>query len=261
MKKRIAILLCITLAVVLCLTPLSVGAGETAESTEVADIGLEAQFTTSWQNYSVSSDDYLMLILTIHTDLELVSIHRADNGETLEWYPSITRGMRNGEGELIEKTFVIGLEKAEADLDAIAVFSDGSEHPIPREQEVVSKEADASLLGTWSGDSYGGNWYFRFTEDTLRMVHSDDAADLDQEGKYTELPLIWRGSDTVWVVITDENMLPILEMNDKPTTAVVEGEEVKAVPLTYRATATGASITYNSTWHGQQTITLKKAAD
>ena len=267
MMKRIATLICFALALVLFLASLSVSFGENAaeepetESTETADIGLEAQFASSWQDYSVKSDDYLMLILTIHTDLDLVSIRRADNGETLPWVPGITRTMKNSDGEVTEKTWVIGIEKAEADLDAIAAFSDGSEAPIPHNQEVENKEADESLLGTWSGASFGGTWYFRFTEDTLRMVHSDDAADLDREGKVTELPLIWRGSDTVWVVITDENMLPILEMNDKTTTAVVEGEEVTVVPLTYTAGSSGASLTYDSTWNGKQTIRLQKAAD
>ena len=267
MKKKIAILLCFALALALSLTSLSVSAGEAAaeepemENAETADIGLEAQFASSWQDYYVRSDDYLMLILTIHTDLELVSIRRADNDEILPWYPSITRSMTNGDGAVTDKTWVIGIEKAEAELDTIVTFSDGSEYPIPHDQEVENKEADEYLLGTWSGDSYGGNWYFRFSEDTLRMVHSDDAADLDQEGKYTELPLIWRGSDTVWIIITDENMLPILEMNDQTTTAVFEGEEVTVVPLTYIAGSSGASLTYTSTWHGRQTIHLKKTDD
>lgn len=255
MKKRIAILICFALAAVLSLTSLSTGIGE------AADIGLEAQFASKWENYSVRSKDSLMLILTIHKDLDLVSIRRADNGETLPWVPGITRTMKNGDGEVTDKTWVIGIKKEEAELDAIAVFSDGSEHPIPRDQEVESKEADKALLGTWSGNSYGGNWYFRITENTFRMVHSDDISVLDQEGKYTELPLIWRGSDTVWVIITDENKLPILEMNDQPTTAVVEGKEVTVVPLTYRASSAGGSITYYSTFHGKQTITLKKEAD
>lgn len=263
MKKRIAVLICYMLVLVLSLASISVSAGEDAvePETEIADIGLEARFTSSWENYSVKSDDYLMLVLTIHAELDLVSIHRADTGETLEWHPSITRTMKNNDGAVTEKTWVIGIDKAEAELDAVAVFSDGSEHPIPRDQEVESKEADESLLGTWTGDSYGGNWYFRFTEDTFRMAHSDDAAALDQEGKYTELPLIWQGSDTVWVIITDENKLPILEMNDKPTTAVISGEEVTVVPLTYTTSGSGASLTYYSTWHGKQTIRLQKAAE
>lgn len=255
MKKRFAILICFALALVLSLASLSSGIGE------AADIGLEAQFTSSWEQYSVTSDDYLMLILTIHTDLDLVSIRRADNDETLPWTPGITRTMKNGDGEVTNKTWVIGIEKKDADLDAIITFSDGSEYHIPHEQELESKEADDLLLGTWSGSSYGGNWFFRFTEDTFRMVRSDDAAALDQEGKYTELPLVWRESGTVWVIITDEDKLPILEMNDKPTTAVLEGKEVTAVPLTYKKSANGASITYNSTFHGQQTIFLEKASD
>lgn len=267
MKKRYSVLICLTLALVLSLPCLTVCAAEAAAegsetgNTETADIGLEALFAPSWQEYSVKSDNYLMLILTIHTDLDLVSIRRADSGETLPWYPSITRTMKNGDGVVTEKIWVIGIEKAEADTDAIATFSDGSEYPIPHDQEVESKEADESLLGTWSGNSYGGNWYFRFTENTLRMARSDAAADLDQEGKYTELPLIWQSGDTIWVVITDENMLPILEMNDKTITATVEGKDVTVVALTYSAGSSGASLTYYSTWHGKQTISLKKAAD
>ena len=267
MRKRITILLCFVLALVLSLTSFSVCAGETAagepetESAETADIGLEAQFASSWENYSVSSDEYLMLILTIHADLELVSIRRADNDEILPWYPSITRTMTNKEDVVTDKTWVIGIDKADADLDAVITFSDGSEYPIPHDQEAESKEPDETLLGIWSGDSYGGNWFFRFTEDTLRMVRSDDAADLDEEGKYSELPLIWRGSDTVWVIITDENNLPILEMNDKPTMAIIEGEEVTVVPLTYKTSESGGTLTYYSTWNGKQTISLKKAAE
>ena len=267
MKKRFSVLICLVLALVLSLTFLSFSAGESAaekpetENAETADIGLEAQFASSWEGYSVRSSDYLMLILTIHADLELVSIRRADNGEILPWRPSITRSMKNNDGVVTEKTWVIGIEKAEAALDAVVAFSDGSEYPIPRDQEAESKEADGSLLGTWSGDSYGGNWFFRFTENTFRMARSDDPAALDQEGKYTELPLIWRGSGTVWVVITDENRLPILEMNDKPVTTVIDGKEASVVPLTYSARSSGGSLTYYSTWHGKQTIYLKKAAD
>ena len=267
MKKRMARLICFALTLVLSLTFLSVCLGEAAEeapeteNTETADIGLEAQFAPRWEDYSVRSDDNLMMILTIHKDLDLASIRRADNGETLPWQPSITRTMKDGDGVLSEKTWVIVIQKEEADLEAIITFSDGSEYPIPHNQETESKEPDGSLLGTWSGDSYGGNWFFRFTEDTFRMVHGDDAAALDQEGKYTELPLIWRGSDTVWVVITAENNLPILEMNDKPTTAVVEGKEVSVVPLTYKTSSSGGSIAYDSTWHGKQTIFLKKVSD
>ena len=81
MKKRLAILLSIALALILSLTSLSVCIGEAAEA---ADIGLEALFASSWQDYSVRSDDYLMLVLTIHTDLDLASFRRADNGEKLE---------------------------------------------------------------------------------------------------------------------------------------------------------------------------------
>lgn len=266
MKKRIAILICFALALVLCTTTLSFCFGETAaeepEAAEAADIGLEALFTSSWEDYSVRSDDYLMLVLTIHnTDLDLVSIRRSDNDETLEWYPSITRTMTNNDGVVTDKTWVIGINKEEAELDAIVTFSDGSEYPIPRDQEAEGKEADGSLLGTWYGDSYGGKWYFRFTEDTFRMVHSEDAADLDQEGKVTELPLLWQESGTVWVVITEEDMLPILEMNEKPTTVVLEGEEVTVVPLTYSAGETNASISYNSIYHGKQTIRLTKEAE
>lgn len=261
MKKRLAILLSIALALILSLTSLSVCIGEATEAAEAADIGLEALFASSWQDYSVRSDDYLMLVLTIHTDLDLASFRRADNGEKLDWTPGITRSMKNGDGVLTEKTWIIGIAKEEAELDVIVTFSDGSEYPIPHEQEVEKKEADSSLLGTWSGASYGGNWYFRFTEDTLRMVQSDDEATLDQEGKYTELPLIWRDSETVWVVITDENMLPILEMNEKSTTATVEGEELTVVPLIYIAGDTGASLSYYSTWHGKQTISLKKVSE
>lgn len=258
MKKKVAVLICFVLALVLSLA--SVPAGAEPE-TETADIGLEAQFTNRWEDYSVKSDDYLMLVLTIHADLDLVSIHRADNGETLEWYPSITRTMKNNDGVVTEKTWVIGINKEEAELEAVASFSDGSEHPIPHNQEAESKEPDASLIGTWTGQSFGGNWYFRFTEDTLRMVCSDDAAALDKEGKYTELPLIWRGNGTVWVVITENKVLPISEMNDKPTTAVRDGEEVTVVPLTYKTSESGGSLSYNSTWNGKQTIMLDKAAE
>ena len=264
MKKRIAVLLCLALALVLSLASLSASAGEAAAEqpeTEAADIGLEALFTPSWQDYSVKSDDYLMLVLTIHKDLDLVSIRRADTGETLEWYPSITRTMSNHDGVVTDKIWLIGIAKEEAELEAIVTFSDGSEYPIPHGQETESKEADQSLLGDWSGDSYGGKWFFRFTEDTFRMVHSDFAAGLDEEGKYTELPLIWQGNDTLWIVITDENNLPILEMNDKPIKAVIEGEEVTVVPITYFAGETSAAITYYSTFHGKQTISLAKAGE
>ncbi len=254
MKKRVSVLLCLALALVLSMASLSVGA-------ESSDIGLEAQFASSWQNYSVRSNQSLMLILTVHADLELASFRRADSGEALPWSPSITRTMTNNDDVVTERTWVIVIDKAEADLDVIVTFSDGSEYPIPHELEVTGKEADGSLLGTWSGSSYGGNWYFRFTEDTLRMVHSEDAGDLDREGKYTELKLLWRESGTVWILITDENRLPILEMNEKPTTAVLEGKEVTAVPLAYTAGSSGASLTYDSTYHGQQTIRLTKTAD
>jgi len=256
MKKRIAVLICLILALALSAASLSVSAAE-----EPADIGLEAQYASKWENYSVKSDNYVMLILTIHKDLELTSFRRADSGETLEWVPGITRTMTNKEGAVTDKTWVMGIDKAEAELDVIVTFSDGSEYPLPHEQEAESKEPDASLIGTWSGESYGGTWFFRFTENAMRMVRSDDAAALDQEGKYTELPILWRGSGTVWVVITDENMLPILEMNEKSTTATIEGKETKVVPLTYSAGETSGALSYDSTWHGKQTISLKKAAE
>lgn len=265
MKKRNAFLICLVLTLVFSLISLSVCTGEaaagTSDNTQTADIGLEAQFTSQWENHSVTSDDYLMLILTIHADLDLVSIRRADNDEILPWTPSITRKLTNKDGVVTEKTWVIAIDKVDADLEAIITFSDGSEYPLPHDQEAESKEADQALIGTWYGESYGGNWYFRFTEGTLRMVLSDDAADLDHETKYTELPLIWRENGTVCVIITNENMLPILEMNDKAVTTVFEGEEVTIVTLTYSAGDSNASLTYDSTWHSKQTIRLTKMAD
>ena len=52
-----------------------------------------------------------------------------------------------------------------------------------------------------------------------------------------------------------------MEMNDKPTTVVLEGKDVTVVPLTYKTSESGGSISYNSTWNGKQTIYLKKAAE
>ena len=40
-----------------------------------------------------------------------------------------------------------------------------------------------------------------------------------------------------------------------------EGEELTVVPLIYIAGDTGASLSYYSTWHGKQTISLKKVSE
>ena len=256
MKKRIAILLSLLLVLALSLAAVS-AAGEAP----AADIGLEAEFASSWGDYSVTSDQYVMMILTIHTDLDLSSIRRADTGETLPWSAGITRTMKNKDGEVTEKTWIFGIDKAEAELETIVVFSDGSEYPIPHGTEAKSEGADEALLGAWSFSSYGGTWYVRFSEDSLRMAIGDSAAVLDEEGRYTELPVLWQENGTVWVVITPENSLPILEMNEKPVTTVIEDAEATVVPFTYVTGESGATLSYQTVLHGEQSVRLEKAGN